>query len=492
MGSAVSPGMHAGRRTWTAGLLGWLLAAGCTLTPPGPGDGRPGEPAVASCGGAKCDEGGEPEPPGELGAEREVWAVMQSHLHTTGMHDCANDPLDPGPLPEGACYSADGIEGFLEAALDYGASDMIITDHNNVDAWFDPAFAPMPSDDWSRYATPLRGSEWSSGEGHMTVFFSRQVVEDNLTAFEEGWLWASGNHVDPSNPQEYRQAIESVHARGGLVAINHPELLIHPFGEDAFGADAVEVGVKLKPVLQSTSATRMWWHRRLVAEDRLTGMAGADHHHGGSDVPLVHEPIFGVAVNLVRLDPALPDFVDAYEAVENAQTTIDQRSDLVADAIRRGHVMIVEDLDSPRVYLGADVDGDGRHHDARAGDCIPPEAVSGGAIEIHIRVAQPDLEDIGGGHYNVLFFTEASGDGEWFWAELDPQSGFERSSHYEIDPADPFSIRLRVPYDPDAAGFFRIELEHDRFGPFNDTKTITNPIYFGDWGEECAGSFPLF
>jgi hypothetical protein len=425
------------------------------------------------------------EPATDIGDE-ELWVVMQSHLHTTGEHDCANQPLEPNA----ACYSAEGIEAFLDAALDYGASDMLITDHNNIDAWFDPAFAPKASEDGERYATPLRGSEWSSGEGHMTLFFPRQVVSSNDEAFDKGLLWAAGNHSDDPTAQEYTETIETVHEHGGLVVINHPQLIIHPFDENTYGADAVEVGVKLKPVLQSTSSTRLWWHRRLVEADRVTAMAGADHHHGAGDVPFTSEPIFGVAVNLVRVDPRLPYYDDAAEAVADPQGAIDMRSDLAADAIGRGHVMVVEDLHTPRAYIGADTDRDGRYHDARAGDCIANDAFDGDTVAIRIRVKQAELEEIGG-HYNVKLYTPGSASHSWFYVELDPEDGFEESEHYVIDQHDRFAIELEVPVDRAAPGFVRVEIEHDLWGPYNDAKTITNPIYFGAWGDECTGSAPL-
>jgi hypothetical protein len=430
-----------------------------------------------------------PEPEGDIGEADELWVVMQSHLHTTGQHDCANNPLDPGPLPEGECYSAEGIEGFVDAALDYGASDMIITDHNNVDAWFDPAFRPKASADGSHYATPLRGAEWSSGEGHMTLFYPRQVVDTNQEAFDRGLLWAAGNHSHDPSAAEYHSAVDHTHDAGGLVVINHPQLMIHPFDDATYGADAVEVGVKLKPVLQSTSATRMWWHERLVERDRITAMAGSDHHHGGGDLPLIDEPIFGVAVNLIRIDPTLPNIEDALEATQTPQLTIDRRSDIVADAIRRGHVMVVEDLHTPRVYIGADVDGDGRFHDARGGDCVPT-AYEGETLPIRIRVTQAALEGIGG-HYNLKVYTEDDGNSTWFYTEIDPEMGFEAGKDYRVDESDPFAIELEVPVSDTTPGFIRVEIEKDQFGPYNDAKTISNPIYYGPWGSECEGSEPL-
>jgi hypothetical protein len=425
----------------------------------------------------------------ELGSSAERWVVMQSHLHTTGQHDCATNPLDPGTSSDTACYSAEGVRAMLREALDYGASDMIITDHNNVDAWFDPVFVPLPSDDHTRYATPLRGTEWSSGQGHMTLFFPRQVVDSNDAAFDAGWMWPAGNHSDDPTAEEYTEAIERAHADGGLAIINHPRLRIHPWVEDSYGADGVEVGVPIS-ILQSTGATRMWFHRRLVEADRLTAMAGSDHHHGKADLPFMNDPTFGVAVNLVRVDPDLPNVEDVDEALADPATTIDLRSDLAADAIRRGHVMVVEDLYTPRVYIGADVDGDGRYQDARAGDCVMPGTFDGDALPVRVRVTQADGEGTSK-HYNVRFFTDADADGEWFWSELDPTRGFEQNEHYEVDPDDPFTVVVRVPFDPDRPGFVRVEVERDVLGPYNDWKTATNPIYFGSWGAECEGSLPL-
>lgn len=423
------------------------------------------------------------EPNTEIG-EDEIWVIMQSHLHTTGQHDCANNPVDPGPLPDGECYSADGIKAFLEQALAYGASDMLITDHNSVGSWFDPAFAPMASEDGSRYATPLRGEEWSSGGGHMTLFFPRQVVESNQQAIDEGLIWAAGNHSDDPDPQDYIDTVDRVHERGGLAIVNHPELLIHGFDEAAYGADGVEVGVKLS-LFQASSDTRMWWHRRLTEGDRLTGLAGSDHHHGGGDLPFLKSPIFGTAINLMRVDPSLPNYDSAADAIADPSGTIDMRSDIAADAIRRGHVQVIEDLDTPRVYLGADLDGDGLYHDARGGDCIPPDAISGDHVTVRVRITHTTSQK---GHYNVLFFNEKSSSKHWFYVELEPEGGFEEDDHYEIDPNDPYSIVMRVPVDPSSPGFLRIEVEDDVFGPYNDTKTLSNPIYFGDWGDECTGS----
>jgi hypothetical protein len=453
-------------------------------------------------GGARIEPGsGDLESPDPLG-EQEEWVFMQSHLHTTAQHDCANNPTDPGPGPKGACYSPEGIHAFLQDALDHDASGMIITDHNNVDAWFDPAFSPLANESMTAYATPLRGMEWSSGQGHMTVFFPRRVVASNAEALSAGWIWTPGNHVEATEA-DYTAAIARVHGLGGMVFINHPELYIHRFPDTTLGADAVEVGVAQTLLndmtggitttsLHTSKLTRLWWQRRLAAGDRITGISGSDHHHGSGDMPGLKAKTFGVAVNLVRIDPALPNEADVALAVANPQTTIDQQSDLMADAVRRGHVMVVEDEDAARVYLGADLDGDGRHRDAREGDCILPTTFGGTSFEVQVRITQPSSTVLSK-HYNALFWTADSIDRPAFRAKVYADDGFEEQPDlYTIDPDDPFVITIRVPFDPARRQFLRVELERDVLGPINDTEVVTNPIYFGNWGPECAGSEVLY
>jgi len=440
------------------------------------------------------------EPEADIGDyNREVWIFMQSHLHTTGFHDCANSPLDPGPLPDGACSSSEGITAFLEEALVNDASDMIITDHNNVDAWFDPAFAPLANEGHTRYATPLRGSEWSSHGGHMTLLFADEVVSDNDAAIDAGYVFAAGNHADVDDDGVYGGVIDAVHAADGLVIINHPELAIHVFPEDAMDADAVEVGIPPNPLddieggsisLHSSAEARLFWQRRLFVGDRLAGTAGADHHHGGGDIPGLEAPIFGTAVNLLRVDTALADS-DVIEALSDPSGTIDRRTAIVIDALRRGHVMIVEDVDAARVYLGADTDGDGRFHDARAGDCILPGDLEGAEFRVRVRIANPSSA-FGTTHYNFEVWDQTDDSDPGWFVEVDYDEGFPEDPSYEIDPDDPFAIEFTLPYDPLDRSFLRVVLVRDVLGPINDTDVVSNPIYYGDWGAECDNASPLF
>ena len=441
----------------------------------------------------------EREPATDIGDEgQEVWVFMQSHLHTTGFHDCANSPRDPGLPPEGQCYAAEGILGFLQEGLANNASHMIITDHNNIDAWFDPAFAPLADIDRTRYATPVRGTEWSSGDGHMTLFWPRMAVASNADALAMNWVCGDGNQEAVPDMNVYRDVIASVHAAGGIAVINHPELSIHTFPEDSLGADGVEVGIPPNPLddwtggagLQSSKEARNWWQRRLVEGQRLAGTAGADHHHGGGDIPGLEAPTFGIAVNYVRIDPALPLPATVNDALDSPDATIDMQSDTMVDAIRRGHIMVTESDTAPRLFVGADVDGDGRFHDARAGDCISAAAL-GGQTSIRVRVRMTQVSSAGSSsHFNLLAWTEASASDELWKREVDYDTGYETASEYDIDPADPFTIELDVPVT--GRGFIRFVLERDVVGPANDTEVVTNPIYFGDWGDECVGSAPLY
>ncbi|MDQ3032530.1 MAG: hypothetical protein M3Y87_08950 [Myxococcota bacterium] len=448
-------------------------------------------------------DGGPPaerEPATELGDDgQEVWVFMQSHLHTTGYHACANAPLDPGTGAESACYASAGISGFLQDALAHDASDMIITDHNNIDAWFDPAFAPLANFERTRFATPLRGTEWSSMDGHMTLLFPTQVVDDNLAAITNGWVFGAGNQTPVSSFEDYRNAITSVHAAGGIVMINHPELSIHSFPEDSMGADGVEVGIPPNPLddrnggsvsAHSSAEARRFWQRRLIAGDRLTGTAGADHHHGGGDIPGLEAPTFGIAVNMIRIDPGLPD-ADVAEALSAPAQTIDRRTAIVIDAVRRGHVMVVEDVASARVFVGADTDGDGRFHDARAGDCVLPGSISSAEMRVRVRITAPSTAT-GSSHYNLELWDQTSDSAPSLLVEVDYATGFAPNAAYEIDPSDPFAIELTLPYDASDRRFVRFVLVRDVVGPIDDTEVVTNPIYYGDWGSECGESSPLY
>lgn len=442
----------------------------------------------------------EREPTTDIGDEgQEVWVFMQSHLHTTGFHDCANNPTSPAPPPDGQCYTAEGILGFLQEALANGASDMIITDHNNIDSWFDPAFAPLANIDRTAYATPLRGTEWSSGDGHMTLMWPTEAVASNAEAIERRFIYAAGNQEPIIDQADYAAVIAMVQEAGGIAIINHPELAIHVFPEDSLGADGVEVGIPPNPLddftggfgVQSSKEARDWWQRRLVEGQRLAGTAGADHHHGGGDIPGLEAPTFGIAVNYVRIDPALPRPSSVTEALSDPDGTIQAHSDAIVDAVRRGHVMIVENEEAPRVYVGVDLDGDGRFHDARSGDCILPSRLEG-VDQVRMRVRIVGATPGSGDHFNFLAWTHQSDEDETWRTEVDYDDGFMSAAEYEVDPEDPFSIFLNVPIDPAEREFIRFVLERDVLGPFNDTEAVTNPIYLGDWDKECDGSEPLY
>ncbi len=486
---------------WRAGFALTLLLAACG-DDGGPGDGTDEPPVDAGEEvdlAVPLDMGPPPElePDTDIGDDgQEVWVFMQSHLHTTGFHDCANNPTDPAPPPEGTCYTAEGITGFLQEALDNGASDMIISDHNNIDAWFDPAFVPLANIDRTAYATPLRGIEWSSGDGHMTVFLPREAVGSNAEALAMDWAHGPGNQSPVDDFTVYGNVIDSVHAAGGVVIINHPELAIHVYPEMSMNADGVEVGIPPNPLddisggsvgFQASAEARAYWQRRLRSGERLAGTAGADHHFGGGDIPGLEAPTFGIAVNYIRLDPALPLPETVADAITDAETTIDMHSDAVIDALRRGHVMVTESETAPRLFVGADRDGDGRFHDARAGDCL--EVTPGDTVRVRVRITQSS--DGAGDHFNFLAFDHTSDDFVWL-EEVDYTTGFPASANYEVDPDDPFAIELDVPIDTSGRGFLRFELERDVLGPVNDTEAVANPIYFGDWGDECAGSSPLY
>ncbi|MDH5492034.1 MAG: hypothetical protein OEY14_08770, partial [Myxococcales bacterium] len=86
---------------------------------------------------------------------------------------------------------------------------------------------------------------------------------------------------------------------------------------------------------------------------------------------------------------------------------------------------------------------------------------------------------------------QASEASEALRAQVDYAAGFEPNAAYRIDPSDPFAIELELPFDPAVAGFIRLELERDLGALGGELETLTNPIYHGAWGLECATSVPL-
>lgn len=204
-----------------------------------------------------------------------------------------------------------------------------ITDHNNIDAYFDPGFVPFG------VAWPIKGEEWG-GAGHAGAL--NFTGETPITEY--------------NGEDRYERMVEETHSRGGIVIVNHPR-------SDAWetdrrlGVDGIEVWNTLWWDAKNQKGLE-WWQRLLAAGERLTAVAGSDSHF--AFLP-IEKPM-----NLVWCESNHPD-------------------DLI-EGIAGGRVIILGAPVSPGVFPAADVDGDGEYDDAAVGDAIEVA----GPLVVHFRV----------------------------------------------------------------------------------------------------------
>ena len=199
-------------------------------------------PCLAACAATpsrkdSSDSGPPPTPPSvaswELG-----WRRGDLHVHSTysdGIDDVAT-------LLELAGWLRD--ERFLAAHPEYrdhGLDFLAITDHSSFESASDPAFT-------SPVLEPIPGAEWNFG-----------ASEANLLGVQEGV--SSDPDGDGTSASDLALAARDLHARGGLLSINHPCIETYPFGWDLREHDAVEIwntGWSLGVAPSSPETLRAW------------------------------------------------------------------------------------------------------------------------------------------------------------------------------------------------------------------------------------------
>jgi hypothetical protein len=292
----------------------------------------------------------------------EQWFLVSNHLHSsTGIGK----------------YKRKGLAKIFKLAKRKGISMVMVTDHNTVAHWYDEMFRKTDG------VIPVPGSEWTSSDGHANIIdFQTEDSRDAVVPCD--WDQAPSPCTNGIN---YQSMVTDIHTRSGLVIINHPRLWRHYWPDTSFGADAVEVNGNLSD--KSGRKGRAWWHQRLTEGTHLTGMGGSDWHYalpGAGDEPPDHlraghqegqsrcqtedavklgwpKPFFADAVNLVHMKNA---------SVANLRT-----------AILQGHILVQAKPSAPKLFLGADLDGDGSFDEVRAGDTI---STGKGPIRFQIRV----------------------------------------------------------------------------------------------------------
>lgn len=248
-----------------------------------------------------------------------VWLAGDDHVHTCASHDAYCPPGDDNTGPDTA-YSAFGTVGerFSEAAAK-GLSFVVISDHDDVRAWSDPAFG-------SHGVVGIRGFEHSLAGGHAQAI--------GVTALHR-----------EADPAAFAAAVR---ADGGIVQINHPAYKgtapVRSCDDVAAGGPALhwKYGFSVAPdTLEAWNATTLLepseaiWECWLQRGVRLPAMAGSDTH-GAS------QPTLGVPTVWVR----------ARDRSERA----------IVDAMRAGRTTISRQppaLGGARLVLEADRDRDG-------------------------------------------------------------------------------------------------------------------------------------
>ncbi len=233
------------------------------------------------------------------------------HIHT--IYSLDNPGWEPvKPSVAQVMARADRVAG--EMGLE---ASVAITDHRNIDAYFDPGFVPFG------VAWPMKGEEWGRS-GHAGAL--NYTGDTPITDYQDA--------------DRYERMVEETHARGGIVIANHPR----PGDwktDRRLGVDGIEVWNTL--IWGNPNQLGLdWWHHLLAAGERITAVGGSDSH-------FVFLPIES-PMNLVWSESNQPDDV--------------------VDGFLGGRLIILAAPGSARVYPTADASGNGEYDDAMTGDVI--------------------------------------------------------------------------------------------------------------------------
>jgi len=262
--------------------------------------------------------------------------LVANHVHTIISDRYSHAP---GDANRAYAYSPAGLRTALAEFTAAGVDAIVLTDHNAVDAIFDPQIRGAG-------IAVIGGMEWTTRRGH-ALLIGATATDPSQAILPPPWRARIG-------PADFRSMVETTHARGGVVIIAHPRVPFRTWPQDTFGADGVEVW-GLDNLLMRNPASLRWWHDRLVGGDRLLAIAGTDLHPGAG-VRRHHHPLNWVYA--ARCEP----------------------TEILA-AIRAGHLLLVRGRDTPVVTLGAETGGALDFADVREGDTLVANE-----IDLQVRV----------------------------------------------------------------------------------------------------------
>lgn len=300
-------------------LLGWLI--GCSGRYP------------------RADEGVR-----ELMAESGLPVVPRRCLVANHVHTIVSDRYSHAPVAANAeyAYSEQGLGAAIAAFERKKVDAIVVTDHNAIDATFDPQVGTAK-------LRVIGGMEWTTRSGHaLLIGFATTKAADAI--LPPPW------RTRPTRA-DFNAMVDRTHARGGMVIIAHPRVPFRTWPEEVFAADGVEVWGLDHFFMRNREALR-WWHERLVGGDRLVAVAGTDLHPGAT-IRSHHHPL---------------NWVHAPEC---------NQVEILA-ALRAGHVSLVRDGSSPIVALGVETGGVRDFAEAQAGDTVTLGERD--SVELQLRV----------------------------------------------------------------------------------------------------------
>lgn len=273
------------------------------------------------------DSGRDSQPPPapifeDVVSAHDGWVVGDLHAHTDYSSDGFDDVATQIAL-------AEALEdpGFLEAHPEHaghGLDFLAFTDHNNVDAAFDPDFV-------SERLVLIPGAEWN---------FS--IAEANLHGLTASFnADVDGDGLDEADVQA---AVETMHAGGVNFSINHPMAANYPFAWDLRTHDSLEVwnagwALSVPPADESTIAD--WEAARGEVSPFFRRAVQAHALHAGGEALVLYEAMLARGVHVAAVGGSdrhvlfLPGFPATRVLVEGA---LDLEALLAAIRARRSFV----------------------------------------------------------------------------------------------------------------------------------------------------------
>lgn len=337
-----------------------------------------------------------------------AWSLAANHLHSS---------------PGGEKPWASGIKHIAKWCERNDVAFAALTDHNTIEGWFLPEFTANPK------VVMLRGEEWTSPRGHANLIeYSADKPEDVILPGVSGdcKLDEDGHHVPgpaPSEPVNIDHAamIKQVHARGGLVIINHPGLPLYPWPEADHGADACEVGRNFLDFRGRRSLA--WWIRRLEEGSHIGAAAGSDYHFLRPKKAIEE---------LDAVDLKGPIFTPAIDTPINLILAPTKDAAGFRAAILARHVQVLRTRKAPRIFVDV---RSGTGPAGTMGDVIA--APAGAPVKLTVRVMGGKkqvleiLESEQGGSETTRKVTEVTIDTDDF-THSEERSGSGDSSHFVI------------------------------------------------------------